>query len=156
MNIRRAQEKDITRILELLSQVLEVHANIRPDIFIPGTTKYSREDLKEIIADDQRPIYVAEDETGYVTGYAFCQLQEPKADTMIPRKILYIDDLCVDEKARGQHTGRALFEFVKTQAAELGCYEVTLNVWEGNEPALKFYRAMGMTPKETHMEFILK
>ena len=156
MNIRRAAGQDITRILELLSQVLEVHANIRPDIFIPGTTKYSRDDLKEIIADDQRPIYVAEDENGYVTGYAFCQLQKPTADTMIPRKILYIDDLCVDEKARGQHTGRALFEFVKTEAARIGCYEVTLNVWEGNDSALAFYRAMGMTPKETHMEFILK
>ena len=39
MNIRRANEKDIPRLVELLEQVLQIHADIRPDIFIPG--KYS-------------------------------------------------------------------------------------------------------------------
>ena len=43
MIIRKAEEKDIPRIIELLGQVLQIHADIRPDIFIPGTTKiYSR------------------------------------------------------------------------------------------------------------------
>lgn len=32
MNIRRAQEKDIPRLIELLEQVLQIHADIRPDI----------------------------------------------------------------------------------------------------------------------------
>ena len=41
MIIRKAEEKDIPRILELLGQVLQIHADIRPDIFIPGTTKYT-------------------------------------------------------------------------------------------------------------------
>ena len=41
MNIRRANEKDIPRLMELLEQVLQIHADIRPDIFIPGTTKYT-------------------------------------------------------------------------------------------------------------------
>ena len=41
MTIRKAEEKDILRIIELLGQVLQIHADIRPDIFIPGTTKYA-------------------------------------------------------------------------------------------------------------------
>ena len=41
MNIRKAEEKDIPRLLALLGQVLQIHAEIRPDIFIPGTTKYT-------------------------------------------------------------------------------------------------------------------
>ena len=32
MNIRRAHEKDIPRLIELLEQVLQIHADIRPDI----------------------------------------------------------------------------------------------------------------------------
>ena len=40
MTIRKAEEKDIPRITELLEQVLQIHADIRHDIFIPGTTKY--------------------------------------------------------------------------------------------------------------------
>ena len=156
MNIRRAVDGDIPGVLKLLSQVLEVHAKIRPDLFISGTTKYSRDELSEIFTDDTRPVYVAADETDAVRGYVFCQIQEPSfASTMIERKLLYIDDLCIDEASRGQHVGKQLFEFVKEEAARLGCYEITLNVWEGNDGALNFYRAMGMSPKETQMEYIL-
>ena len=156
MNIRRAADKDIPDVLRLLAQVLEVHAAIRPDLFISGTTKYSREELVEMFLDDERPVYVAVDEDDHVTGYAFCQLQSPPfTSTMIPRKLLYIDDICVDETVRGQHIATALFEHVKSEAKRLGCYELTLNVWEGNDGALAFYKTMGMKPKETQMEYIL-
>ncbi len=63
--------------------------------------------------------------------------------------------LCVDRQARGQHIGESLFEYVKQQAKELGCYEVTLNVWAGNTPAEHFYEKMGMKTKERQMEYIL-
>ena len=38
--IRRAEERDIPRLLELLKQVNEVHYKIRPDLF-KLETKYS-------------------------------------------------------------------------------------------------------------------
>ena len=47
MIIRKAEEKDIPRILELLGQVLQIHADIRPDIFIPNTTKYTADELTQ-------------------------------------------------------------------------------------------------------------
>ena len=156
MNIRRAVKEDIPGVLELLSQVLEVHARIRPDIFISGTTKYSNIELEEMFLDDKRPVFVAVDGENHIAGYAFCQLQTPPfSSTMISRKLLYIDDICVDEKSRGQHVATDLFEYVKSEAKRLGCYELTLNVWEGNDGALAFYKAMGMKPKETQMEYIL-
>ena len=62
---------------------------------------------------------------------------------MIPFTALFIDDLCVDAKTRGQHIGELLFEYVKEEAKRLGCYEVTLNVWAGNTSAEKFYEKMG-------------
>ena len=68
---------------------------------------------------------------------------------------LFIDDLCVDKQTRGQHIGESLFEYVKQQAKELGCYEVTLNVWAGNTSAEHFYEKMGMKTKERQMEYIL-
>lgn len=157
MNIRRATDADISEVLRLLSQVLEVHAAIRPDLFIPGTTKYSRDELSEMFSDDTRPVYIASDNEESIMGYVFCQIQEPPfTSTMIPRKILYIDDFCVDEKARGKHIGSGLFDFVRDEAKRLGCYEITLNVWEGNDGANSFYRALGMKPKETQMEYILE
>ena len=156
MNIRRAQEKDIPRMIILLQQVLEIHAAIRPDIFISGTTKYTEDQLKEIIRDDNRPIYAAVNEKDELIGYAFCQLQMPSAsNNMVPHKKLYIDDLCVDSSTRGMHVGEALFEYVKKEAEKMGCYEVTLAVWEGND-ARGFYNHIGLKPKETIMEYILK
>ena len=39
MRIRRAGEKDLEGVRSLLAQVLEVHAQGRPDLFRPGTRK---------------------------------------------------------------------------------------------------------------------
>ena len=122
MIIRKAEEKDIPRILELLGQVLQIHADIRPDIFIPKTTKYTADELTELLKDEKRPIYAAVDEDDVCVGYAFCQLQEqPFSNNMVPFKSLFIDDLCVDREARGQHIGESLFEYVKNEAKQLGC-----------------------------------
>ena len=157
MHIRKAEEKDILKIMELLGQVLQIHADIRPDIFIPGTTKYTEEELKELLKEEKKPIYVAVNEEDVCIGYAFCQIQEqPFSNNMVPFKSLFIDDLCVDQQIRGQHIGENLFEYVKSEARKLNCYEVTLNVWTGNTSAEKFYEKMGMRTKERQMEYILK
>ena len=157
MTIRKAEEKDILRIIELLGQVLQIHADIRPDIFIPGTTKYTVSELTELLEKEEKPIYVAVNEEDVCVGYAFCQLQEqPFSTNMVPFKSLFIDDLCVDQQARGQHIGERLFEYVKNEAKRMGCYEVTLNVWAGNTSAEKFYEKMGMKTKERQMEYILE
>lgn len=154
--IRYAKEKDIDKISDLLIQVLNIHAEIRPDVFIPGTTKYTRAELITIINDESRPIYVAVDEKDEVVGYAFCILQkQPFSNNMVPFQSLFIDDLCVDQSVRGMHIGEKLFDYVKEEAKRLGCYEVTLNVWEGNDSAINFYKKMGLKPKETQMEYIL-
>ena len=156
MKIRKAEKRDIPRILALLGQVLQIHAEIRPDIFIPGTTKYTPCELAELLQQEDHPIYVAVDEDDLCMGYAFCQLREqPISTNMVPFKSLLIDDLCVDKQTRGQHIGESLFEYVKQQAKELGCYEVTLNVWAGNTSAERFYEKMGMKTKERQMEYIL-
>lgn len=156
MKIRKAEEKDIPRIMELLGQVLQIHAEIRPDVFIPGTTKYTVSELKELLEQEDKPIYVAAGEDDVCIGYAFCQLKEqPFSTNMVPFKALFIDDLCVDKQTRGQHIGEILFEYVKLQAKKLGCYEVTLNVWAGNTSAESFYEKMGMKTKERQMEYIL-
>ena len=157
MKIRRAQEKDLPQINKLLLQVLQVHADIRPDIFIPHTTKYTNEELLEILQDEDKPIYAAVNEEDVLIGYAFCVLQPAmKSNNMVPHAKLYIDDLCVDESARGMHVGEALLEYVKKEAVDMGCYEVTLAVWEGNDSARGFYEHMGWKPKETIMEYILE
>lgn len=157
MQIRKAEEKDIEKILQLLTQVLEIHAAIRPDIFISGTTKYTKKEVLDIIQTESTPVYVAvKESTDEVCGYAFCILKkQPFSNNMVPFTSLFVDDLCVDESLRGEHIGQQLLDYVKEEAKRLGCYEVTLNVWAGNAAAEHFYDKMGFKPKETQMEWIL-
>ncbi len=154
LNIRKAENRDIPRLTELLSQVLEVHASKRPDLFKSGTTKYDDAELTEIIADPERPIFVGEHD-GVVVGYAFCVFQRHSERNVPNFTTLYIDDLCVDEKMRGLHVGRALYEYVLKYAREQGCYNVTLNVWACNENAMKFYERCGLQVQKIGMEKIL-
>ena len=152
--IRRAREADIPRIMELLHQVNRVHHELRPDLFKPHTTKYSEKELAAMMEREAQPIFVFDE--GQVSGYAFCQIQEVRDDRLLQdRKTLYIDDLCVDETARGKHIGRQLFDYVRAYARQTGCDAITLNVWEGNEAAKRFYRNTGMQVQKTCMELEL-
>lgn len=153
--IRKANKNDIGRIIELLHQVDMVHHEIRPDLFKPYTTKYNEQELEALLDNDSKPIFVYDD--GEVLGHAFCQITDVKNHKLLQdAKTLYIDDICVDEKARGKHVGKALYEFVRDYAKSIGCYNMTLNVWEGNDPALSFYKNMGMKVQKTGMEEIIK
>nr|CAI9744679.1 Acetyltransferase, GNAT family [uncultured bacterium] len=152
--IRRANKDDIGGLIELLHQVNMVHHQIRPDLFKPYTTKYDEQELEALLADDSKPVFVYDD--GEVLGHAFCLITEVKDDKLLQDvKTMYIDDICVHEKARGRHIGKSLYEYARDYARSIGCYNITLNVWEGNSPALSFYREMGMEVQKTTMEIIL-
>ena len=152
--VRRANRNDIGRIIELLHQVDMVHHEIRPDLFKPNTTKYNEQELEALLDDDSKPVFVFDN--GEVLGHAFCMITEARNDKLLQDiKTLYIDDICVDEKARGNHVGKALYEYVRDYAKSIGCNHITLNVWEGNDPALSFYRNMGMKVQKTTMEIKL-
>ena len=153
--IRLAKEKDIPKIGNLLKQVCLVHHNGRPDIFNVGR-KYSDEELKVMLGDRERPILVCTDERDEVMGYCFCIFQRHIDNSILTDiKTLYIDDLCVDEKLRGKHIGKELYEAAVKLAGESGCYNLTLNVWSCNPSAMRFYEAQGLVPQKIGMELIL-
>ena len=120
MLVRRAVADDLPAINSLLRQVLMVHHEGRPDLFKPNTKTYTDEELLQILADDERPIFVAQDEAGEVLGYAFCVWEVYSGhNTMVDRKTLYIDDLCVDERARGRHIGSTLSTMPANRASTM-------------------------------------
>ena len=153
--IRRASERDIPKIIDLLLQVCLVHHGGRPDIFKVGT-KYSEEELKALIKDESRPILVSANEQDEVMGYCFCIFQSHADSAVLTDvKTLYIDDLCVDERLRGRGIGRELYRAAVRLARDSGCYNLTLNVWSCNPSAIKFYEAEGLVPQKICMELLL-
>lgn len=156
LRIRKARNQDIDRIMDLLTQVNNVHHQGRPDLFLADRTKYSREELKALLRDEASPVFVAVDEKDRVLGYGFCQFQSHTKDNNWPDIVtLYIDDICVDQACRGMHVGRAIYDYVVDYAREAGCYNLTLNVWEKNPGARAFYESCGMHVQKTGMEMIL-
>ena len=156
MNIRQAVKADIEQVAKLLFQVQEIHAQGRPDLFVSGARKYTDAELEMIFADtENRPVFVAETD-GRILGYAFCIFEEtPPSHSLRHIKSLYIDDLCVDESARNDHVGTALYDHVVAFAKDCGCQRITLNVWELNESARRFYEKKGLLPLKTVMEKML-
>ena len=152
MEIRLAEARDIPGMIQLLYQVGGVHHDIRPDIFRSGAIKYTPEDLENLLKEADKPIFIYDDE-GFVAGYCFCQIREYADSTVLTdRKELYIDDLCVDENRRGQRIGSLLYDHALAFAKESGCQFLTLNVWCGNDGAMRFYENAGLTPRNIMME----
>ena len=156
MTIRLAQPKDIPALLVLLEQILSVHHQARPDIFKGSGGKYSQEELEQLMVQDKTPIFVYENEDGQILGHLFVTIKEGADNPVLhPIKTLFIEDLCVDQAARGKKIGDQLYQFAVSYAKKIGCYNLTLNVWNDNEGALRFYQRQGMKPQETVMETII-
>ncbi len=154
MNILTADQTHIPRLQELLLQVELVHHAIRPDIFRNGARKYDEAALKTLLQDPAKPVFVALVD-GQVQGYCFCQLKDVENSVMNPRRELYIDDLCVEERCRGQGIAAALYRHAHAFAQAQHCGYITLNVWCGND-ALQFYEHMGLRPRNMMMETVLE
>lgn len=152
MTIIRAEKGHIPGLIRLLYQVGGVHHDIRPDLFREDAIKYTENDLEKLLLDENSPVFVAvEGET--VLGYCFCQIQDCRGTTVLTDRVeVYVDDLCVEESLRGRGIAKALYTHVCAWAKELGCGYVTLNVWCGNEGAMKFYEKMGMIQRKICME----
>lgn len=112
--------------------------------------------MKELLQDESKPIFVYTDGKNRVLGHLFLVIKETEGSSVSkPLKTLFIDDLCVSKEARGQKIGQELFEFALKYAKKLGCYNLTLNVWNDNKGALAFYERQGLKARETKMEKIL-
>ena len=155
MEIRFAKPEDIPGIVRLLRQVGQVHHAIRPDLVREGALKCDAPALEKLLSDPEQPIFVAVEE-GAVLGYAICILQQVRNNPVLQdRKELFLSDLCVEELYRGQGIAGPLFAYVKEFARAQGCQALTLNVWCGNDRAIRFYEKCGLTPQKIRMETIL-
>ena len=155
ITIRPAVESDIPRLEDMLYQVHGLHAEGRPDLFIPGCKKYTAEQLRSLLADPANtPIFVATLD-GVAVGYCFCIRQVQTAASMQKITTLYIDDLCVDAAMRGRGIGKVLYDYAVEYAREHGYYNLTLNVWACNPSAMRFYEKCGLSVQKVGMECLL-
>ena len=75
--------------------------------------------------------------------------------TWLGRPGLYLEDLFVKPEKRGKGYGRALLVDLAKIARDRGCGRMEWAVLDWNEPAIKFYRALGAKPMEEWTVFRL-
>src|SRR6516164_268447 len=75
--------------------------------------------------------------------------------TWLGRPGLYLEDLFVKPEKRGKGYGRALLVDLAKMARDRGCGRMEWAVLNWNEPAIKFYHALGAQPMDEWTVFRL-
>lgn len=70
-------------------------------------------------------------------------------------KILYVDDLITDDRFRSKGYGKALMDWLKTEASAHGCRQLHLDSGVQREQAHRFYFREGLTISGHHFRLIL-
>ena len=135
INIEKPELKDYKKIMQLSKELDDMHIKERPDIlgeltlsdrFILFITYYFKHDI--LIAKDDNKII------GMIAGEKFS-------------KISYlIKDIYIKEEYRHKNIGKQLVEKLTIIAKRKGFNRITLNCWEFNKNAKRFYDNLGFSP----------
>lgn len=96
------------------------------------------------LADPNRAAWIAEDETGTLTGYVF-MLVASGTDSVKAVKPAEVERIYADRSAHGTGLGKQLMETCVEHAKQNGCDVLWLAVWEENPRAIAFYERQGFT-----------
>ena len=148
--VELATPADLAAVNRLARQVHGLHVSWRPDIFrMPEGDIYSEERFMECVR--AREMYVAK-LNGTVVGYALIKFRERDIPSLVTRKILLLDELCVEESLRGHGLGTAMMEDIHALALAFGCDEMRLGVYPQNDEAVGFYQKCGFTIRSIDMQ----
>lgn len=153
MQIREAKIEDIEQIVIILEQISKIHYEKRPDIFKKKSKNEIRKNAIEMLKDKKRKIIVAVDDTLKIYGLIIYNIKEVKEHINLRDfKVLWIEELGVDESYRKNGIGKMLMEKVEEDAKMLDCTRIELNCWDFNNNAISFYERFGMRTQRRIME----
>jgi GNAT superfamily N-acetyltransferase len=136
--VRRAQPRDVPDILRLIRHLAIYEKQ-------PDAVEATEASLHETFFREDAQVFahVAE-ANAVIVGIAVWFLNY---STWTGRLGIYLEDLVVDEGARGAGAGKALFRALSQEAVERGCPRIDWAVLDWNESAMNFYRAIGGRPQ---------
>jgi ribosomal protein S18 acetylase RimI-like enzyme len=106
----------------------------------------SRAELEEIVGSEASHVLVARDDSGGIVGSLTLVLFR------IPTAMrAWIEDVVVDENARGQGVGEALNREALRMAKEAGCKTVDLTSRPSREAANRLYQRLGFEERDTNV-----
>ncbi len=146
--------EDYPKVLRLFRQLHKIHSDLRPDFYLASDTPITQERYIEIFEDPENRVIGAMDGEKLV-GMCFLFWRERKNPLCVPRKLAYLDDICVDEDYRKQGIGEMVCQEAFRIAREKKAVGAELSVWDCNQGAVAFYRKLGFTNRTLNLELSL-
>ena len=144
-----ATKHDRSEVNRLARQVHEMHVQWRPDLYQMPEELFPEELYAELVKN--RELYVAKLD-GAVIGFALLKMRVSEGVGKVTRKIMLIDQLCVDEALRNHGIGTQMMEEVRVLARAFGCTDLQLGVYPQNDEAVSFYQKCGFMIRSIDMQ----
>jgi len=153
LRIREASKHDYEGISILISEVHKLHSQSRPDIFNELQNPLEKISYENIIDSDDYKVLIVENDNKEIIGCTTLRvIRTPQKSILNPRKVVYMEDLCVKKEYRRKGIGKELFYRALEFTKKIGSESMELQVWEFNKSAIKFYQSMKMRNKNRRME----
>lgn len=147
--LQLARPEDHASIEVLAQQIHRMHVQWRPDIYETADLIWPQERFDEAIA--QKLLFAAKAD-GAVVGYVLVRIRNYEAAGYVKRKVLAVDEICVEESLRCRGIGTEMMADIRAIARAYGCTDVQLGVYPQNNEALAFYQKCGFRIRSIDMQ----
>ena len=141
-----ANRSDVERLAQ---QVHTLHVQWRPDLYESVPELYSEERYLDAIGS--RSLYIAKIEDT-VIGYCLLSIRNVEGAGLVRRRVMRVEEICVDEALRNQGFGKDMMEDVHALAAAFRCTDLQLGVYPQNDDAVGFFQKCGYTIRSIEMQ----
>ena len=147
LQLATLSDRDAVNALAL--QAHTMHAQWRPDLFELVDELYTEERMQDMIR--QRLLYVARINDAII-GYVLLKILDYDWPGVVRRKVMLVDELCVEELCRGHGIGSEMMEDVRALAKAFRCTDLQLGVYPQNDDAVGFFQKCGYTIRSIDMQ----
>jgi ribosomal protein S18 acetylase RimI-like enzyme len=143
--VRGARLEELDALALLWREVDALHAHLAPGFFVPAPP-LSQVALMNLLGRHDATLLVAE-VNGAPAGCIHLELYDtPPESGLRQRRRVHVERLVVAPESRRRSVGRRLMTAAAAWGQARGATQLVLTVWEGNEPAERFYRQLGFEP----------
>jgi len=144
LNIREAVASDYASLCVLFDEGDALHRENLPWMFQkPRGAVRERDYVLGLIADEAVGFFVAQVGDRLVGLTCVVIRESPEIPIFVRRRYAVVDNVVVQREFRRTGVGRALMEKAHKWAVAEGADSIELNVWEFNQEAVEFYKALG-------------
>ena len=147
--LQLARPEDRSAIEGLAQQVHALHVYWRPDIYAPADELWPQDRFDIAVAE--RQLFAAKVEEK-VVGYVLLKVRNYDMVGHTRRKVLLVDEICVEDALRNQGFGTEMMVEVRAIASAFGCTDLQLGVYPQNNEALAFYQKCGFRIRSIDMQ----